>query len=65
YFKDYKKLTFLIILHQILLQVPLALLLPLNYGIFGLWSSYYSSDILACIVIGILLINQHHKLSLE
>ncbi len=54
--------TFLVILRQIILQIPLAVLLPLIFGISGLWASYYIADILIFIVIIIWLgIQQRHK----
>ena len=43
--------TFLVILRQIIFQIPLALFLPILFGITGLWSSYFISDFLILVII--------------
>lgn len=60
-----KESTILVILRQIIFQIPLAILLPLKYTISGLWSSYYLSDILIFFVILILLVMQRKRLTLK
>ena len=42
--------TFLVILRQIIFQIPLALFLPILFGITGLWSSYFISDFLILVI---------------
>ncbi|EMP66570.1 MATE family efflux transporter [Streptococcus mutans] len=48
--------TILVVLRQIVLQVPLAILLPLKFNISGLWASYYIADVLIFLVIVVWLI---------
>ena len=48
--------TILVVLRQIVLQIPLAILLPLKFNISGLWASYYIADVLIFLVIVVWLI---------
>ena len=43
--------TILVILRQIIFQIPLAVFLPLIFNISGLWDSYYISDLLIFLLI--------------
>jgi len=58
YIGEGKKSTLLVILRQIVFQIPLALTLSYYQGINGLWDSYWLSDILVAIIILSLLLFQ-------
>ncbi|MFC4761495.1 MATE family efflux transporter [Fructobacillus durionis] len=55
YINNPKMSTTLVILRQVIFQVPLAILLPKIVNIEGLWTSYAMSDLLICIIIVVLL----------
>ncbi|WP_105956158.1 MATE family efflux transporter [Apilactobacillus quenuiae] len=55
YINESKKSTIMVVLRQIILQVPLAIMLPLIFNINGLWLSYVFSDIIIfCVIIFVL-----------
>ena len=68
YIGEKKKSTILVIIRQIILQVPLSIVLPIYFGIDGLWTAFWISDliifviIVVCLTKSILQINKEKKL---
>lgn len=55
YIGEKKKSTILVVIRQIILQVPLAIVLPIHLGIDGLWTAFWISDLIIFVVIVICL----------
>lgn len=68
YIGEKKKSTMLVVIRQIILQVPLSIVLPLYFGIDGLWTAFWISDLIififiaVCLTKSILQMNSKQKL---
>ncbi len=55
YIGEKKKSTILVVIRQIILQVPLSIILPMYLGSDGLWTSFWISDLIVFVIIAVCL----------
>ena len=60
-----KKAIFLSLTRQVLFLIPLLIILPQFWGVFGVWVSMPIADLIATIVTAVLLFNQFKKFSVK
>jgi len=56
YIGEKRRSTLLVVMRQIILQVPLAIVLPMYLGIDGLWTAFWISDLVIFVIVVVCLI---------
>ncbi len=65
YIGEKKKSTILVIIRQIILQVPFSIILPMYFGIEGLWSAFWISDLIIFVIVVACLIKSMSNIKIK